>query len=213
MLGVLFFGFLFAIAPIAIVLGGILDNYIHFYEIRDCGKQVFFNPFFYDTIFYKGYGWLFFLAIIVAGILVMYPPFLANFFRMFYVAILVGSLLFFVPTIGFHAGKWLFNHPKFIVTLITGEQKQLNVVYIGREGLHFITPEKQFPLTYRWEAIQNGEEQRCYRLPEQESTPSTPLPPDTKGAPAQEAQAVGVEPLPEKKSMFEVLMKKLFPKQ
>ena len=146
------------------------------------------------------------LLAIIIGALIVYPPFWASLWRGLYALTLLVAMCAFVPDVGFKLGEAMFHKPNTRVTLIDGQTLSLDVVYVGREGLHFLTPDKPYPLTYRWEAIVGGQQQRCYvALPD-----SQPLP-DTRGASAAEAAAVGIEPLPEKKSMFDVLMKKLFP--
>lgn len=206
-LAILFFGSLFALIPVAMVIGGVLEGYINYYQVKDCGRQVFYNPFFYDTIFYAGYGWYMLLLAIFAGIFIVYPPFFASFFRFIYVFIIILAICSFIPSVGLKLGEMMFAKPNMNVQLTDGNVVQLNVVYAGREGLHFLTPDKPYTLTYRWGAIVGGQKQRCYR---EDPSLIAPLP-DMRGASPAESAAVGIEPLPEKKSMFEVLMKRLFP--
>lgn len=207
-LGILFFGSLFALVPVAIIIAGIREGYIDFYHIKDCGKQVFYNPFFYDTIFHSGFGWMMLLLAVIVGTLIVYPPFWASLWRGLYALLLIVAMCTFIPKVGFVLGETLFHKPNTRVSLIDGQTLSLDVVYVGREGLHFLTPDNPYPLTYRWEAIVGGQQQRCYiAAPDSQALQL----PDTRGASAAEAAAVGIEPLPEKKSMFDVLMKKLFP--
>lgn len=195
-LGVLFFGSLFALVPVAIVVAGIREGYFSVYQVKDCGRQVFYNPFFYDTIFYGGFGWVMLILAIVIGILVVYPPFWASFFRALYALLLILAICTFIPQVGLAIGEAMFNKPHMRVQLIDGQVLTLNVVYIGREGLHFLAPDKPYPLTYRWEAIVGGEKQRCYQVSDDVAEPKLP---DTRGASAAESAAVGIEPLPEKR--------------
>lgn len=210
-LGILFFGSIFALVPVALVIAGIREGYIDFYPIKDCGRQVFYNPFFYDTIFHSGFGWVMLLIAVIVGTLIVYPPFWASLWRGLYALTLVVAMCAFIPKVGFALGEAMFHKPNTRVTLIDGQTLSLDVVYVGREGLHFLTPDKPYPLTYRWEAIVGGQQQRCYVELSDSQPPQLPQPLDTRGASAAEAAAVGIEPLPEKKSMFDVLMKKLFP--
>lgn len=207
-LGILFFGSLFALVPVAIIIAGIREGYINFYQIKDCGRQVFYNPFFYDTIFHSGFGWVMLLLAIIVGTLIIYPPFWASLWRGLYALLLIVAMCTFIPNVGFTLGEAMFHKPNTRVSLIDGQTLSLDVVYVGREGLHFLTPDKPYPLTYRWEAIVGGQQQRCYIAAPDSQAPQLP---DTRGASAEEAAAVGIEPLPEKKSMFDVLMKRLFP--
>ena len=45
-LGILFFGSLFALVPVAIVIAGIREGYVNFYQIKIAAGKFFIIPFF-----------------------------------------------------------------------------------------------------------------------------------------------------------------------
>ncbi|RAX57613.1 hypothetical protein CCZ01_05590 [Helicobacter monodelphidis] len=204
---ILFFGCLFTLIPVAGILGAVMNGYIRYYELRDCGRPVFFNPFFYDTIFHAGYGWIFLGVSFVVGIFMIFPPFFGNFFRLMYVMSILVVSLGFIPSVGLKVGEKMFYRPDTPIALTNGEIHRVDVLYKGREGIHFKDATKGYPSTFIWAIVQNGEQQRCYREVESQPKKSQPKQPQiTK----EEAEALGIQPPKEKKGFLEVLQQKLF---
>lgn len=126
-LACLFFGLIFTLIPVAILLSGVMESYLKYH-----GIAVYFNPYFAYAI----NGWVFLGVSIVVGYLMLFSIG-STVFRALYIVIFLMSISAYTPMIGQAWGVALFHKPEVELSLEGGKKVSAEVLYEGREAIYY----------------------------------------------------------------------------